>query len=353
MLQGFVLLSAHILKEVFLVTFFGPWNIGRLLGDTFGTYSKKWYYYIAIATSFTIASMLVAWALAPTIAEWWDLINTYGETDPAIFRPLFIYFCFTLLQLLISMIIDAAMYCPFLHTIGQQYTTGNISIGRAFGAGAKRVVSVLLAVMLRSIVVGALAITLIGIPLAIYFYIKWQFITHAILFEGKSITEALSRSSELTRDNWWRVLGYVIVLLIIVFAFGFVMGFIQEFMLDVFHFTTVVNGFDFFFAIIEILVAPIFVIATTLLYFTLRVEKERYHLGKLKIDIDAWSVGERPVYTTDVLLGQFYCSKCGTKQTAGSRFCTNCGRSFYEDTTTPRNDDDPQSGDEGGGPFIS
>ena len=338
-----------------MVTFFGPWNLGRLLGDTFGTYFKKWYYYIAIVTPFTIAAMLVAWALAPTIAEWWELLNTYSETDPAIVRPLFIYFCFTLLQLLINMIIDAAMSCPLSHAMGQQYTTGNISIGRTFGASAKRVVNVLIAVLLRSIVVGALAITVIGIPLAIYFQIKWLFVTQAILFEGKSITEALSRSSNLVSDNWWRVLGYVIVLIIIVFAFGFIMGFIQGLMLDIFNFSTAVNGFDFYLTIVEIIAAPVFVIATTLLYFTLRVEKERYHLGKLKVDMDAWDANERPVYTTDVLLGQFYCSRCGVKQTTGARYCTNCGRPFYEDAAPPQaKDDKPQNGDDhGGGPFIN
>ena len=337
-----------------MVTFFGPWNLGRLLGDTFGTYGKKWYYYIAIVSPFIIVTALISWALGATIAQWPNIAELYNSAELA-FRALFIGLGFALLQMLISMIVEAVMNCIFIHAMCQHYVTNEISLGKAYRETTKRVAIVIAAILLRGIVIVALSITIIGIPVAIYFAIKWLFVTHAILLEGKSISESLSRSAQLTTDNWWRIFGYVILLLLITICFGVILGFIQNFVLDVFNFSTAVNGFDFGITILSIITAPITIITTTLLYFTLRVEKERYHLGKLKTDLDSWSVNKRPIYTADVMLGQFYCSKCGVSQTAGARFCTNCDKPFYEDAAPLQlKDDKSQNGDDhGGGPVIS
>jgi len=323
-----------------LVTFFGPWNLGRLLGDTFGTYGKKWYYYIAIVSPFIIVTALISWALGATIAQWQNIAELYNSAELA-FKALFIGLGFVLLQMLISMIVEAVMNCIFIHTMCQHFVTNQISLGKAYREAIKRLAIVIAAIILRGIVIVTLSITIIGIPVAIYFAIKWLFITHAILLEGKSISEALSRSSQLTSDNWWRIFGYVILFLLITISFGIILGFIQAFMLDVLNFSTAVNGFDFGVTILSIITAPITIIATTLLYFTLRVEKEGYHLGKLKTDLDSWSASKRPVYTADVMLGQFYCSRCGVRQTTGARFCTNCSKPFYENAAPPQDSDGP------------
>ena len=334
-----------------MVTFFGPWNLGRLLSDTFGIYSKKWFYYIAIVTPFIIITALVSWALDATITRWQDLAEIYESAELA-FKALYIGIGFLLLNMLITMIVEAAMNCVLIHAMCQYYTRDNISLGKAYGQALKKLLTVFAAVLLRGLVMAALFITIIGIPIAIYFAIKWIFVTHAILLEGKSVTESLSRSSELTSENWWRIFGYLIVVLIIVFAAIFAMGLIQGFV----GFTTEVNGFDFYVTIISIIAAPLSIIATTLLYFTLRVEKEGYHLGKLKTDLDAWDANKKPVYQADVIMpGQFYCSRCGTRQNSGTRFCSNCGRSFYEDAAPRQADDKPENSDDdtGNGPFIN
>ncbi len=65
--------------------------------------------------------------------------------------------------------------------------------------------------MIGLMVIGVL----IGIPLAVYFAIKFHFSLYAVICEDKRGTKALSRSKELVKGHWWSVFGRVILLLII------------------------------------------------------------------------------------------------------------------------------------------
>jgi hypothetical protein len=58
--------------------------------------------------------------------------------------------------------------------------------------------------ILRSVVIGALVLSVIGIPVAVRKYVDWQFIQQAILFENASIGGALGRSTDVVRGSWWR-----------------------------------------------------------------------------------------------------------------------------------------------------
>jgi hypothetical protein len=110
-----------------------------------------------------------------------------------------------------------------------------------------------------------LSITIIGIPAAIYFAVTWTFIWQAALIDGSGPRAALARSSALVRQNWWRVLGIMLVVGIIAGAISAVLGTIP-----------VVGS-----TIGSILSTPIAVTGATLLYYDLRVRKEGYTLEAL------------------------------------------------------------------------
>ena len=74
--------------------------MGKLLGDTFGTYGKKWYYYIAIVSPFIIVTALISWALGATIAQWQNIAELYNSAELA-FKALFIGLGFVLLQMIV------------------------------------------------------------------------------------------------------------------------------------------------------------------------------------------------------------------------------------------------------------
>ena len=60
--------------------------------------------------------------------------------------------------------------------------------------------------LLVSILTALLAITVIGIPIAIWKYIDWQFVQQEILFKDKSIRDAFRGSTKVVRGHWWRTL---------------------------------------------------------------------------------------------------------------------------------------------------
>ena len=70
----------------------------------------------------------------------------------------------------------------------------------------------LIATLLRIlIVVLALSITIVGIPFAVYFAIRWAFFTQAIIIEGESSSGATDLSARLVAGSWWRTFGILFV----------------------------------------------------------------------------------------------------------------------------------------------
>ena len=307
--------------------FFGPWDLGKLLSDTFNIYFKNWIYYIAIVAPFAIIGALIAWGLSFAVGGT-TVIPGFAYPNNWSFFNLFAILGFGLLGVLIAIVVNVLMNNAMINVVGQQYFTDKISVGKAFSAGVKKIVTVLLAGLLRGILLALMAITIVGIPFAIYYMVKWIFVTHVILFEGKGVTESLSRSSEITRGNWWRIVGYAIVFIIITAIISGILGRIP-----------VVGG-----AIGTIITMPITVISTTLIYFTLRVEKEQYSTAQLKVDIDAWDSNTKPVYlgaaapeasqapadSSDAA----FCSSCGAKRSGDAQYCTKCGASFKPDAAS-------------------
>ena len=93
-------------------------------------------------------------------------------------------------------------------------------------AAAIRVGPYLLAsTLIYSAAVGAavvLSLVVIGIPILVFLLVAWFFYVQTVMIEGKRPAEALSRSWDLVRGNWLRVLGigvvYVSITLVAVFA---------------------------------------------------------------------------------------------------------------------------------------
>jgi hypothetical protein len=324
-----------------MATFFGPWDLGKLITDTFNIYTKNWFYYLAIVIPFIIINSLIGWGLSQAITGT-ALIPGFYYPDVWSFTSLFVILGFGLLGAIISIIISALMNNVLIHAVGQQYYTRQISLGNALSAGIRKLVAVLLAGLLRIIIIFVLAITIIGIPIAIYYMVKWIFVTHVILFEGKGVSESLSRSSDLTKGNWWRILAYVIIVAIIVIIITWLLGYIPA-----------VGG-----AIGNIIAAPITIISTTLIYFTLRVEKEQYNTAQLKIDLDTWDTDAKPVYPTSAAPqtleapadknDTMYCPSCGKRTSTKATFCSSCGKPLDLGTAQEPKDDTSTSD----GPFI-
>ena len=113
-----------------------------------------------------------------------------------------------------------------------------------------------------------LAITVIGLPVAIYKYVSWLFVQQEVLFTDKSIREAFRGSSQLVRGRWWHTVRVAAPLWLLSIAAGPILGFALIFTsLDL-------AWINLLGSLVFALFIPYVTIGRTLLYFDLQVRAE-------------------------------------------------------------------------------
>ncbi len=155
-----------------------------------------------------------------------------------------------------------------IHAIAEQTIRKPISVNRAYGYAIKfRLKSLVIVsfVIFLLILLAALPVfSLIGIPVVIYLAVRWNFIFQIIVLEGdNSLIQTnkrfiFSRSSILTSDSWWKTF----IVLLAIFILGFAINMLFQYTLGL---IPIIGG-----VIISTLLAPLFLIGQTLLYFESR-----------------------------------------------------------------------------------
>ena len=192
---------------------------------------------------------------------------------------------------------------------GLAYASARVCLGREITPRAalqqawQRFWTYLGSLILWSLVVGGLTITIIGIPFAIYFSVRWGLYSLPVLFEGTTARNALRRSTELVKGTWGRVFGIMLAISLISFMIYFILeassGFILSWMgvteaeeptglLDTLRqlFIPTPSEIGWFSYTIRRLISliiatftmPISTIGSTLLYFDLRIRKEAFDI---------------------------------------------------------------------------
>ena len=185
-------------------------------------------------------------------------------------------FAVSSLVLILTTPLDFLMFGALIHSIAQQHIRRSISVASAYSFAFRRLGSMLGAGILLGIVLVLLTITIIGIPFAIYFFVRWFFSFQTVVLERRGPRAALSRIAELVKGNWWRVFGISMALTIGPVTIAILMG-------------LVLYPVPFVGSLVTaILITPFVTIAGTLLYFDLRVRKQAeggYNLGTLKSEL--------------------------------------------------------------------
>jgi hypothetical protein len=182
----------------------------------------------------------------------------------------------------------AALLVPF--SVGAMYraatslAAGNLeTIGSVLLGTLRRYFAVWGVVILGALVfVGAIAI--VTIPVVLWVAIRWSVALPALFAEGIGPVKALGRSWNLVRDNWWRTVGILIIVTIMVsliqtalaFLFGGVAAVVPGLSDDLR--AGVVTSVT---TLVDALVGAITPIAITMLYLDLRVRKEGLDLDQL------------------------------------------------------------------------
>jgi len=258
-------------------TTLGPRDIGGIVGDTFRIYGSNFLRLIAIVAIVQVplgilgvvffGSVGLGMIGVGALGAWGDLWALVGTL--AVFIAVFA---------IIAIVAGVLMQGAMIHAISEQYVRQRVSVGEAYRFALRRLGAMLGAVILAGLAVFGMAITVIGIPAAIYFGVRWLFVQQAALLEGLGPRAALSRSTALVKENWWRAFGIILVVGIIAAAASMILGLIP-----------VVGS-----TIAGVLVAPIGVTGGMLLYYDLRVRKEGYGLEELASELQAGSGSDVP-----------------------------------------------------------
>lgn len=242
----------------------GPRGLGDILGETFGIYGRNFLRLIAIVAIVMVTVEVIQYILVSVLVL--PSITPGGQIEPL--APFMVWGAISIGFVIVLVVLIVAyplMEGALIHAVSEQSLGQTIGIGRAYRFAWRRLGAMIGAMFLSGLALLGMSITIIGIPFAIYFGVRWTFIWQAALLEGVGARAALSRSSDVVRGNWWRVLGIMFVVGIIVWVISFVLGFIP-----------IVGDI-----IGTILTTPIAIIGATLLYYDLRVRKEGYSLQTL------------------------------------------------------------------------
>jgi len=188
----------------------------------------------------------------------------------------------TALMLLLDAILPVRIDLPFngLSTILVSATVAlvlrNLDSGRELGClkayryTLRRFWSLLGAAAIAGVVQIAIAITVIGIPWAIYRFICRVFVLVEVVLNGHSARSSQGASVALVRGTWWRTAFLVGLLYLVLVAVGPVVGFVLLFTTRLSPELINVIG-----SVIYTIVFPYAAIAGTLLYFDLVLRRGR------------------------------------------------------------------------------
>jgi hypothetical protein len=165
----------------------------------------------------------------------------------------------------IALAVVAAIVVIFMRLLAEGQEAGFRACWRGMRARFWKVVGALLLAMLG---IFLMAITVIGLPFAIWKMVGWSFAGQEVLFTDKSIRQSLKGSSELVRGRWWRAVRVVVFLVAILFVAGPVLTLGLIFTPLPF---LVINLLG---ALIFALLLPYVAIGQTLLYFDLQARAE-------------------------------------------------------------------------------
>jgi hypothetical protein len=122
------------------------------------------------------------------------------------------------------------------------------------------------ATMLELLALFVLTITVIGIPFAIWGFVRTSFFTQVCVFERCTARESLAGSARLTRGRWWRTFGFTALVDIIAIMSGPILGVILLLLTS--QSLTFINLTG---SIVYALTVPMAAIALTLYWFDLQV----------------------------------------------------------------------------------
>ena len=269
-----------------------------LLEETFSVYWKHFIRLFTVAAIILIPSNLILTLILPTPS---GLANSNPNT-------LVVLLCFTIL--IISLVFTQA---ALANAIGQHYSTGLINIRitylRLFGR--VKTLSLLTVILTSSVLVGLiivstiyivlleilnlgttnflasfLPIVLVLVPLVIASAFS-SILIQTVILEGHKVRASLNRIWQLMYGNWWRISGISMILALV--TVGLFVLLQAPFLIwpQIPSFMGILNPIQSLYGILTSVIAIVlWCIAITLVYYDLRVRKEKYTFDNLSDEMN-------------------------------------------------------------------
>ena len=253
----------------------GPKTLGGIFEGTFQIYATGFVGIVIIVALVQVPlSLLGFWLESVLESAVVELIEDFNDDAPIdfsrvieIFRSAFYVGGILLIATWLTSILMAG---ALIYGVSGQILGRQIRVVRAYSFTISRFGAMLGASFLAGLAVILMAITIIGVPFAIFFGVRWYFVMQTASLERCGPLIALARSSDLVRGNWWRVFGILLLI-------GIVLAIANGIASASLGFIPYVGPM-----VVAILFAPVWIIAQTLLYHDLRVRRD----GQLGYDVE-------------------------------------------------------------------
>jgi len=258
-----------------------PMGIGDILDETFRLYRANFVLFLSIVAVLEVPAQIIATLISLAAPQPLQVVPgqslTQDQTNQLISTNLSAI-SFTSIGSLIASFASVVIAAALAWAVSNRYLGRTVTVGEAYRAVTGRIVTLVVAGIWVGVRLGLMAVTVIGIPFAIYFGVSWALLSQTIVLEGNGIGGASRRSRELVQGYWWKTLGLFLVLLLLIAIVGGIVGGV---------FVAVVSGADYETKrivtgvaqlIVSVLLTPIQIVATTLLFYDLKIRKEAFDL---------------------------------------------------------------------------
>jgi hypothetical protein len=268
-----------------------PLPLGELLDETFKLYRQHFNVIAGVAVAVILPNLILSLVSGEYRANPFTYLQQViqNANDPVALQAIQDRQAqYSSSPLYLLTIVVAILMVPFTHGALYRAATslaaGNPeTIGSALAGTARRYFAIWGIILLAGCVAAG-GILIITIPVVIWVLVRWSVATPALFAEGIGPVKSLGRSWKLVQDNWWRTVGIVIVVAIMV-------GLIELALAALFGgIATVVPGLSddiraglvtSVVTLVDAVVSAITPIAITMLYLDLRVRKEGLDLDQL------------------------------------------------------------------------
>jgi hypothetical protein len=257
-------------------------GIGDILDETFRLYRENFMLFVAtcavLEVPVQIINVLIRLSAPVTIPP------TPGQSlTPEQASALAAGSAASSIGALVGAFAAAIMTAALAVAISHRYLNRSVTVGNAYRATINRLGALLLAIVwvgIRLILLAIACVVLVGIPFLIYFAVAWSLLSQVVMLENVGGGGASGRSRELIRGYWWKTLGLLIVVWLLVailtsiptVVIAAILGSGAGSLAARLLITGIVG------LIIGVLVQPIPIAATTLLFYDLKIRKEAFDL---------------------------------------------------------------------------